>query len=47
MPFGKFKGRELKSLKTTEELKYLEWFVQMPDLKPRIKEAVTNYLKTV
>jgi hypothetical protein len=44
MPFGKYKGRELKTLTSSEEVRYLQWFIQMPDLKPRIKEAIEKHL---
>ena len=44
MPFGKYKGRELKTLISGDEIRYLQWFVQMPDLKPRIKEAIERHL---
>lgn len=44
IPFGKYKGRELKSLVSDEEVRYLNWFSQMPDLKPRIKEAIRKHL---
>lgn len=44
MPFGKYKGREIKSLRDNEEVRYLQWFIQMPDLKPRIKEAIEKHL---
>lgn len=47
MPFGKYKGRELKSLKDDEEVRYLQWFIQMPDLKPRIKEAIQSHLLAI
>lgn len=45
IPFGKYKGRELKSMVSSEEIRYLQWFVQMPELKARIKTAVETHLK--
>ena len=47
IPFGKYKGRELKSMVSDEEVRYLHWFCQMPDLKPRIKVAIVHHLQSV
>jgi hypothetical protein len=42
--FGKYAGREVKSLTTDEEIKYLQWLVQTPNVKGRLKEAILNQI---
>lgn len=44
MPFGKYKGREISGMLLAEEIRYLQWITQMPDLKPRIKIAIDKHL---
>src|ERR1700753_1675412 len=36
MPFGKYKGRELKSMVSDEEVRYLNWFSQMPEVNIKL-----------
>ena len=43
--FGKYKGRELASMKSDEELKYLIWLSSAPDLKPKLKLAIDEHIK--
>ena len=45
MPFGQYKGREIKTLIADTELRYLEWLVLKPDMKPKLKEAIQQHLK--
>ncbi len=42
--FGKYAGREVKSLTTDEEIRYLQWLVQTPNVKGRLKEAILNQI---
>lgn len=43
--FGKYKGRELSSMKSDEELRYLIWLSGAPDLKPKLKVAIDEHIK--
>lgn len=45
--FGKYKGREIVSLKSKEEIRYLRWLVEQPGIKPNIKTNIDNYLNTL
>jgi uncharacterized protein (DUF3820 family) len=45
MPFGQYKGREIKTLIADSELRYLEWLVMKPDMKPKLKLAIQEHLK--
>jgi len=47
VPFGKYKGREISSMCSNEELRYLQWFVEMPDLRDNVKTAINKYLLSV
>ncbi len=47
IPFGKYKGREINSMRSNEEIRYLQWFVQMPDLRDNVKKSINNYLLAV
>lgn len=47
MPFGKYKGREIKSFSAQDEIRYLEWITQMPDIKERLKSAIDKHLRCV
>lgn len=42
--FGKYAGREVKSLKSDEEIRYLQWLVETPNVKGRLKEAILNQI---
>lgn len=44
LPFGKFKGRSIKSLTSADEIRYLQWLTQMPDIKGRLKQAIDTHL---
>ena len=43
--FGKYKGRDLASMTSDEELKYLIWLSSAPDLKPKLKFAIDEHIK--
>jgi hypothetical protein len=43
--FGKYKDRELSSMTSDEELKYLIWLSQAPGLKAKLKTAIDNHIK--
>jgi len=45
--FGKYSGREIKSLTSDEEVRYLQWLTIQTWLKPKVKEQVDAHLKTV
>jgi hypothetical protein len=45
--FGKYKGREISSLTSKEEVRYLQWLTIQPGIKPNIKNNIDNYLKTL
>jgi hypothetical protein len=42
--FGKYKGRQLESMTTPEELKYLKWLNDSGIKQNSLKEAVTKHL---
>lgn len=42
--FGKYKGRELSSLTSDEEKRYLEW-LSGTNIKAGLKEAIVNHLR--
>ena len=44
IPFGKYKGREIKTMLSEEEVKYLQWFVAMPDLRDNVKASINKHL---
>lgn len=44
VPFGKYKGREIGTMLSSEEVRYLKWFVQMPDLRDNVKTAINKHL---
>lgn len=44
VPFGKYRGREIASMRSDEELRYLQWFVEMPDLRENVKTAINKHL---
>ena len=46
--FGKYKGREISSMKSEEEIRYLQWaYLNLDKLKPNQKEAIKNHLTTL
>lgn len=45
VPFGKYRGREIASMTSLDELKYLEWFIGMPDLRDNVKKSISEHLK--
>lgn len=45
--FGKYKDREIASLTTIEEIKYLQWLIIQPWIKPNIKTNIESHLKTL
>ncbi len=47
VPFGKYKGREISSMRSDEELRYLQWFVEMPDLRDNVKQSINKYLLSI
>lgn len=42
--FGKYQGRELSSMKSSEELTYLNWLTLAPNLKKSLKAAIDKHL---
>lgn len=42
--FGKYKGREVISLKSDEEIRYLQWLVETPNVKGRLKDAILKQI---
>lgn len=42
--FGKYKGRELASLKSEDELRYLTWLTNTGNIKPNLKTAIDKHL---
>ena len=44
MPFGKYKGRKISSMKTVEETNYLHWFLQNATVSESIKVAIRKLL---
>lgn len=44
VPFGKYKGREISSMRSDEELRYLQWFVEMPNLRDNVKISINKHL---
>lgn len=47
VPFGKYKGREIATMRSDEEVRYLQWFVGMPDLRENVKVAINKHLLKV
>jgi hypothetical protein len=45
--FGKYKDRELSSMTSDEEVRYLIWLSQAPGLKPKLKQAIDSHIRTV
>lgn len=46
IPFGKFKGRELSSMKLDHEVGYLQWLLST-DIKLNLRKKIEDHLKTV
>lgn len=42
--FGKYKGREISSMNSEEELQYLKW-LSSQDIKPKLKSDIQFQLK--
>jgi len=47
VPFGKYKGREISSMLDGEEIRYLQWFADMPDLRENVKKAIHKHLASL
>lgn len=45
LPFGKYKGRAIKSLTSDEDIRYLQWLANMPDIKERLKSAILAHIQ--
>lgn len=43
--FGKYKGRELSSMSSDDELRYLIWLAQAPDMKQKLKDAINLHIR--
>lgn len=43
--FGKYKDREISSLNSEEELRYLQWLKDQPNIKNNLKNDITTQLK--
>jgi len=43
--FGKYRGREISSMNSEEDLRYLQWLISQPDLKPKLKTDIQFQLK--
>lgn len=43
--FGKYKGREISSMNSQEELNYLKWLFSQSDLKPKLSSDIEFQLK--
>jgi uncharacterized protein (DUF3820 family) len=46
MPFGKYKGREISSLLSDEELRYVTWMLHNSTANEKIKTALKNHLQS-
>jgi len=44
MPFGKYKGRDISSLLSSEELRYVEWMIHNSTANEKIKTALKLHL---
>jgi len=42
--FGKYAGREISSLKSDDEIRYLQWLVTTPNVKGRLKDAILKQI---
>lgn len=42
--FGKYAGRSITSFTSDEEIRYLQWLVQTPNVKGRLKEAILKQI---
>ena len=45
--FGKYKDREIASMLSGEEIRYLQWLTAQTFVKAKLKEDVDAHLKTV
>lgn len=45
--FGKYKDREIASLITAEEIRYLQWLTGQSFVKTKLREDIDAHLKTV
>jgi hypothetical protein len=43
--FGKYKDRELSTLQSDDELKYLIWLSQAPGLNAKLKTAIDAHIR--
>lgn len=42
--FGKYKGREISSMKDTEEIRYLQWLKEQTFCKNNLKQQINSHL---
>jgi len=42
--FGKYKGRQIASLVSEDEINYLKWLLNNGTLKPTLKNQITEHL---
>jgi hypothetical protein len=47
LPFGMYKGREIKTMIADREIQWLNWILQKPDIKQNLKTAIEDHLKRV
>jgi uncharacterized protein (DUF3820 family) len=45
--FGKYKGREIASLTSEEEIQYCKWLSTRIDLKPGLVQQLVDHLKSL
>lgn len=45
LPFGKYKGQQINTLKSKEEVRYLHWLLSVS--KSNIAKKIESYLKSI
>lgn len=45
--FGKYKGRELSSLRDYDEIRYLTWLTNAGGIKEKLKQAIDAHLRSL
>jgi hypothetical protein len=46
MPFGKYKGRQISSLRSKEELDYLKWLLKT-DIEGKLRPTIEQHFKSI
>lgn len=47
IPFGKYKGRELHTMMSKEEINYLYWLVGQENIKKNLEDKIRHHLSII